>query len=159
MTGSGRRAMIEKWLFCFLIDIFVNKETFQVTQKNLSAADYCLFCTAFRLLFQYSCTSLIRRNASCFWHKRNLPHILQLLPKMFTRENMGYLCLFLAEFNFVVNAFHKPHCDLVHYWWSRLFNGTRNTLYLHWACVVVVDCLHYTFKIALLAFADDMWSH
>jgi len=57
---------------------------------------------------------------------------------MFARDKMGYLCLVLAESNFFVNAFHMHHCARVQYWWSRLFNDTRNTLYLLWVCVVVV---------------------
>jgi hypothetical protein len=69
-----------------------------------------------------------------------------------------FMPFFLTESDFFVNAYHMPHCALVHYW-CRLFSGTRNTLYLHWTCVVVVGCLHYAFEIALLAYAGDMWFH
>lgn len=56
----------------------------------------------------------------------------------------GIFMPFLQNLVSFVNSFRKPHCALVRYWWSRLLNGTRNTLYLDWACLtrLKLPCWH-----------------
>lgn len=67
----------------------------------------------------------------------NLPHILGILPEVFSHGTKGFLYL-LGQTGFYSNTVLIPSCNCAYCMWPHLLAGISNMLYQQSACPIAL---------------------